>query len=114
MNINNKVKDKNIHNKLITQTQLRLMHGSVYYDNIYRNKEYSLGKNFPTGEIDLYATRKDYVLLFEMKSNDSQHLQNKAENQLNRATQLFEGKRIFKFYVTPNDIKWIISKRNFK
>lgn len=64
------------------------------------------------GEIDLYAKRGEYVLLFEMKSEDSSSAYRHAIQQLDRAEKYrFPYKRVHKFYVTYENntpkIKWV-------
>lgn len=104
-----KVKN-NIHNRLISKLEKRLEN----YTRVEREMEYG-PYDRPTGEIDLIAVNHNYVLLFEMKSFDTQRNYHRALNQLNRAVNNFDeikNKRVFKFYVTPGNIKWIKNKRN--
>lgn len=74
----------------------------------YKFEEYNKGV---CGEIDLYARKDNYVLLFEMKSNDTYKARKKAIQQLDRAEKYcFKNKRVFKFYVTNCSnpkIEWI-------
>ena len=68
------------------------------FKNIYKNTEYS---NISCGEIDLWAKKDNYILIFEMKSSYSQRTRNKAIEQLNRAERnCFPLNRVFKFYVS--------------
>lgn len=62
-------------------------------------KTYQL-TSYPGGEIDLYAKKGDYVLLFEIKCNDSYKNYNHAVEQMQRAKRLFFGyrPRVFMFY----------------
>ena len=81
------------------------------YENIYKNIEYKRNKTI-IGEIDLYATHKHYVLLFEMKTTYGHKSYYKAKNQLNRAEKKYfkSYQRVFKFYVCnlyDPFIKWI-------
>lgn len=81
------------------------------YQSVYRNTEYS---NMSCGEIDLFATRGDYVLVFEMKSNNNYKSRKKAFEQLDRAeTNCFPFHRVFKFYVSDYKnpvIEWVKNK----
>ena len=78
------------------------------YQTIYRNTEYSVKS---CGEIDLWAKRDGYVLLFEMKSTHSYRNRKKAISQLDRAeTNCFPFNRVFKFYVSNYKnprIEWV-------
>ena len=56
------------------------------YNVIYKNTEYSVKS---CGEIDLWAKRDGYVLLFEMKSMHSYRNRKKAISQLDRAETNF-------------------------
>ena len=82
------------------------------YTDIHKKIEY---KTHRDGEIDLYATKGKYVLLFEMKTNFSLKNFGKAKEQLERAEKYYFNKhqKVFKFYVSNINnpyIKWIKNK----
>lgn len=91
-----------LHDSLIDRVEAELLRRG--YDDIHREYEYD------KGEVDLFAIRDNYVLLFEMKSVDNSKARRKAYEQLNRADRyLFRNKRVFKFYVSNVsncNIKW--------
>ena len=83
------------------------------YTKIHKNIEYNHRKH--KGEIDLYAVKDKYVLLFEMKTNFSTKNFGKAKAQLQRAKKYYFNKdqRVFKFYVCNIEdpyIRWVINK----
>lgn len=94
------------HDSLIDVVESELR--SRGYTDIFRNTNYSYKD---CGEIDLYAVKNNYVLLFEMKSNDTYKARKKAISQLSRATNnCFNNYRVFKFYVSnykEPQIEWI-------
>ena len=101
---------KNKHDKLIDIIAKDLKHRG--YTDIHKNTEY---KTLRDGEIDLYATKGKYVLLFEMKTNFSLKNFGKAKEQLYRAEKYYFSKdqKVFKFYVSNINnpyIKWIKNK----
>lgn len=107
-NISNVEKAKrNIHNNIVYDLERRLKKGN--YTTILKFQEY--GKyHRPIGEIDLLGIKNNYVVLFEMKSTNSQRNYVKAVRQLKRAKLKYNGsrgKRVFMFYVTPNKIQWL-------
>ena len=98
---------KNKHDKLIDIISKDLKHRG--YTDIYKNTEYS---NLKCGEIDLYATKGKYVLVFEMKTNYNLKNYEKAKQQLNRAEKYYFSKhqKVFKFYVSNINnpyVEWI-------
>jgi Holliday junction resolvase-like predicted endonuclease len=96
----------NNHDSLIDYVEAEL--GKRGITNTFRNIEYS--RNC-CGEIDLYAVKGDYVLLFEMKTNNSYKSRNKALKQLSRARlNCFPDKRVFSFYVSNYNspkVEWV-------
>jgi Holliday junction resolvase-like predicted endonuclease len=68
------------------------------YDIIHKNIEYNKTKK---GEIDIYAVKNNYILLFEIKCNKHIKSYNKAVDQLYRAERYYFNKkqRVFKFFV---------------
>lgn len=96
----------NRHDSLIDRVEKELKERG--YVNTKRNLEYSIKQ---CGEIDLYAIKDRYVLLFEMKTTDNYKSRKKAIEQLNRATNnCFNDYRVFKFYVSnykDMKIEWI-------
>jgi Holliday junction resolvase-like predicted endonuclease len=97
------------HDSLIDFVEAELK--SRGFRDVYRNVNYNKNK---CGEIDLYALRDGYVLLFEMKSTNCYKSRKKALDQLNRARlNCFRGSRVFSFYVSDYknpSIEWIKSK----
>lgn len=73
----------------------------LYDRNIVKVFDHVLYHNGVYGEIDVYGVKNDYVLLFEIKCNDSRGNRKKAENQLERARKYYfkHDKRVFKFFV---------------
>ena len=111
----NKIKNS-IHYKIISQLEKRLIENPFYY-NVERNKEYcfkTFNKANIDGEIDLMATHNRNLFIFEIKSNDSQKNQHKAIKQLKASRRKYENSfnKIFTFYVTPNEIKYM--RKNLK
>jgi hypothetical protein len=78
------------------------------YRTVYRNTEYSVKS---CGEIDLWAKRDGYVLMFEMKATNSVKNRKKAYEQLKRAkSNCFPNSRVFGFYVSNYKnpvVEWI-------
>lgn len=73
------------------------------FNHLFTHVEYN---KFPhCGEIDIYAEKDNYILLFEIKGRDCLQNYNKAVKQMTRAEQYFFDKqhRIFKFYVCYDD-----------
>lgn len=62
------------------------------------------------GEIDIYAEKDDYILLFEVKCNNSGQNYKRAKEQMNRAEKYYFGtsKRIFKFFAYYDNNKPVI------
>ena len=94
------------HDSLIELVEQELQNRG--FQTIYKNTTYS---EHSCGEIDLWAKRDDYILLFEMKSTYSQKTRNKALKQLERAEKnCFPYNRVFKFYVSNYKnprVEWI-------
>jgi Holliday junction resolvase-like predicted endonuclease len=87
---------KNKHDALVNIVEKELQRRG--FDNIVKFREYSYKQ---CGEIDIYATKNNYVLLFEIKTNHTYKAQKKAREQLLRAeNNCFKNNRVFKFYVT--------------
>lgn len=78
------------------------------YQSVYKNTEYSARS---CGEIDLWTKRDNYILLFEMKCNDTYKARRKAYEQMDRAERnCFPHSRVFKFYVYNHEnptIEWV-------
>ena len=94
------------HDSLIDRVEAELINRG--YQTIYKNTTYS---EHSCGEIDLWAKRDDYILLFEMKTTYSNKTRKKATEQLNRAEKnCFPYNRVFKFYVSNYKnprVEWI-------
>jgi|FLOH01.1.fsa_nt_gi hypothetical protein len=96
---------KSKHNKTIKSLISRLnRHGD--YDYIGNNIEYKFkGENNIIGEIDTYAARKvndtKYLLLFEVKTNNTPYGKAKAISQLRRSKETLKylADRIKTYYV---------------
>ena len=103
---------RSVHNRTINEIVQRL-YKSGGYDVIKTNMEYRLPHNTnPIGEVDAYAIKRgkqNYLLFFEVKSNNSIANKRYAIEQLNRHETILgdNADRVFKFYVTPNKIEWI-------
>lgn len=81
------------HNSLVDIIENRL--NNKGYD-IHKYETYCSRKG--CGEIDLYAIKDNYVLLFEIKSSEKRYT--KAIEQLERAEKCcFKNYRVFKFFV---------------
>jgi Holliday junction resolvase-like predicted endonuclease len=97
------------HDSLIDLVEKELR--SRGFEDVVRNEFYNLGE---CGEIDLYAVRGKYVLLFEVKARDSYKSRKKAIEQLTRAERnCFPFHRVFKFYVSDYKeplIEWVRRK----
>lgn len=85
------------------------------FNHLFDHIEYKKHKH--CGEIDVYAEKDNYILLFEIKGRDCCHNYTKAVKQLTRAERYYfdKGHRIFKFYVSydHNDniqYKWVKHK----
>jgi Holliday junction resolvase-like predicted endonuclease len=95
------------HDKLVDIVKRELINRG--YEKIYDHIEYTR-KN--SGEIDLYARKNNYILLFEIKCNKNKKSYEKAINQLYRAEKYYFKKkhRVFKFLVydiKEPKIEWI-------
>lgn len=94
------------HDSLIERIEQELIERN--FKSIYKNTTYS---EHSCGEIDLWAKRDKYILIFEMKTTYSQKSRKKAIEQLNRAKDnCFPYNRVFKFYVSNYrnpKIEWI-------
>ena len=92
------------------------------YSQIAKNIEYFKPNcKSCSGEVDAMAFKIDpsraYLLLFEIKSNDSVRNYNKAVKQLDRSEDHYHKfvDKIYKFYVTPNEDKTLnITRVNAK
>jgi len=63
---------------------------NIEYLKIHLNEFYGLRNNRnPTGELDVCALYKNYMLIFEFKTFDAFELRKKAYLQLQRATDYF-------------------------
>ena len=84
------------------------------HDNIKSLIDYNVEGH--CGEIDIYAIKDNYVLLFEIKSHKTNSNYRKAKEQLERAeTYCFKNKRVFSFFVYGDihdeiQYKWIRRK----
>jgi len=69
------------------------------FTDIHKFEEYK--RHSICGEIDIYAIKDDYVLLFEIKSNGAYKNEKKAIKQMNRAEKHYfsQDMRMFKFFV---------------
>ena len=91
------------HDDLIDQVAKRLVNSRLEYK--VQKKLIYRGQNRDIGELDLIATRPNYQLIFEMKSNNSEDCYRKALEQLKRTQTYFPCKRTFLFYVSPDGIE---------
>lgn len=95
------------HNEL-TEVIAKELKDRGYNPHLYQ--EYRT--NGACGEIDIFAIKDNYVLLFEIKKTDSIRNYNKAQKQTLRAElNCFPHNRVFRFYAyTTEDgynIEWI-------
>lgn len=94
------------HNSLVDRIEKHMVYRG--YNIIYKNTEYNLAS---CGEIDLWAKKDDYILMFEMKATHNYKNRKKAISQLERAEKnCFPYNRVFKFYVSNYknpQIEWI-------
>jgi Holliday junction resolvase-like predicted endonuclease len=51
------------------------------------------------GEMDLFAIKDNYALVFEVKCSNNYKTRKKAKEQLSKDEQLFKAYRVFKFMV---------------
>ena len=95
------------HDGLVDKVKQELINRDITH--LFDHVEYTRHQH--SGEIDVYAQKDDYILLFEIKGKDNCHNYTKAVKQMTRAQNYFFGKghRIFKFYVTydkNNNVKY--------
>ena len=89
------------HDNLVIQLENRLRNSKVNYDLIGKNHEYG-PRDFPIGELDLFAVKGRRMLIFEIKAVDHLNAYNKSLEQLKRAEEYFSGEDLYTFYVTPS------------
>lgn len=89
----------------------RLASSELDYDQpAMLNKRFGYNGTGCVGEIDVYATKGDRMLIFEYKTKDGEKQRKKAYQQLFFAKKHYEGDadRISTFYVHDGDvIEWI-------
>ena len=79
------------HNNIVNLVEQLLIDKG--YEDIQKFVKYDFG------EIDIYARKDKYILLFEVKSQCTCKSYNKARKQLDRAERLyFDDERIFKIF----------------
>ena len=104
------------HDSLVNIIELELKYRGFNPTQINKFKEYH--SRIQDGEIDLYTSKYNNILIFEIKSNDTYKGRKKAIEQLDRAEKnyfsTFNNKnvRYFKFYAYWNKdntykIEWI-------
>lgn len=95
---NKKVRNSNKHDSLVQLIEEELLNRG--YSQIYKNTVYS------KGEIDIYAFKYNYTLVFEAKSNETSKQLSRAKKQLDRVKEnLFKDYRTFYFIVSYNKNK---------
>lgn len=100
------------HDKLVDLVEKELLERG--YSDIYKFVEYR-GKKRVYGEIDIYARKGKYVLLFEVKSFNSKRNYKKAIEQTLRAKKYYfnNDDRVFMFYVygikhNSYNMRWLV------
>ena len=107
-----KKQKKSIHERTVSDLENRLLFDNFDYSRIITHKEYCFGnfnQSHLDGEIDVLAMKGKYRLVFEVKSTNHPKSYCKARKQLERARRLYEneGFRVFTFYVTPKQMRWL-------
>ena len=102
------VKKNTKHGKTIDAVIERLSRTGNYQQISKELEYYNPGSQDVAGEIDVMAFsadfKRNYLLLFEIKSNHTDKQYKKAADQLNKSEEHYKNfaNRIYKFYVTPD------------
>lgn len=96
---------RNRHDRLVIDIAERLVDSPVRYEQMQLKYEYGHNGNGAIGEIDVWAQHGKNILIFEIKSSDSQRNYLKAVSQLQRAEKYFGNHKTYLFYVTPNKLE---------
>ena len=93
-----------VHQGLVAKVE-QLLRSKKKYNMIEHNMNLYDSVNRIIGEVDLFAMKENYLLLFEMKSHYTHKQHKKAKFQLSKEEKFMKnvGTRVFKFEVFYND-----------
>jgi len=103
-----KMSNNSIHDKGVRTIEERLK--GNHYNTVKTEKVFRVGSI--TWSPDVYAINhtknKDYLLLFEFKSNNREKWRHKAYKQLDTSERMMSQlvDKVYKFYVTPDKLEW--------